>query len=146
MRLEGRKNMLEKKTYVRLVKSKIFIYFTVLVPIYVLISIKLELYPSFALLNSSDLDTSISLPMKIIHSENTSNTQEHFTTVVSMYFKLVSSKHKTTEYNAWIKNMLKSVQAPLVMYTDYKSIDFLQANRNNSAKQHIMCMVMFGTY
>ena len=74
----------------------------------------------------------INLAKKTIHSGLSSKTKTHFTTVVSMYFKLSASKHSISQYNSWIANMLKSIQAPLVMYTDSKSIEFLQANRNSS--------------
>ena len=101
-------------------------------------SIAPKLFPSsFSLKTSFSgssglLPPTIHLAKKIIHSGISNNTKAHFTTVVSMYFKLSASKHSLSAYNAWITNMLKSVQAPLIMYTDNKSIEFLQANRNSS--------------
>ena len=118
------------------IKSKFFIYSACLVIIYVLAGIVPKLFPPSLALKSSISEAREPHPAllnlaKQIISSNTSTTM-HFTTVVSMYFNLNASKHSLSEYNAWIVNMLKSVHAPLVMYTDNKSIAFLQANRNSS--------------
>ena len=120
------------------IQSKFVIYSVGLVTIYVMVSIAPKLFPSSFSLKTSFSNSSgtrqplIHLAKKTIHSGISNKTKTHFTTVVSMYFKLGASKHSLSEYNAWIVNMLKSVQAPLVMYTDNTSIEFLQANRNSS--------------
>ena len=54
------------------------------------------------------------------------------TTVVSQYFALKKSKHSQSSYNAWIINLLKSVESPLVIFTDNSSLSFLREHRNAS--------------
>lgn len=48
---------------------------------------------------------------------------QHEVTVVSSYFLLKKSKHNSEKYNNWIRNFFTSVTAPLVIFTDNKSID-----------------------
>ena len=46
-------------------------------------------------------------------------------TVFAAYFAFGKSKHSQNEYKKWVKNMLVSVTAPLVIFTDTKSKDFV---------------------
>ena len=57
---------------------------------------------------------------------------QEFTTVVCMFFSLASSKHPSSSYSVWVKNMLLSVESPLVIFTDNASLNYLQATRNAS--------------
>jgi hypothetical protein len=56
---------------------------------------------------------------------------EHKTTVVSIYFPLDKSKHSEQEYNEWNRNMLESVDAPLVIFTAFRSKEFIKKTREN---------------
>jgi hypothetical protein len=55
--------------------------------------------------------------------------QYHYTTVVSVYFSFSTSKHSPKEYKTWMRNMLISVQAPLVVLTDRQSKNFILNQR-----------------
>ena len=46
------------------------------------------------------------------------------TTVVTIYFPF-DSKHSKGEYNEWMKNIIKSVSSPLVIFTNSKSKDYI---------------------
>lgn len=49
--------------------------------------------------------------------------QQHNVTIITSYFILKKSKHRKREYKKWLKNLFQSVTAPLVIFTDKKSID-----------------------
>jgi len=55
------------------------------------------------------------------YRKNTSTS--NYVTVVSSYFRLNNSKHSTDEYQKWLRNFFLSVSAPLVIFTDGRSID-----------------------
>jgi hypothetical protein len=54
-----------------------------------------------------------------------------YVTVVSMYFSLNKSKHSLSKYDIWLKNFMKSVDKPLVLFCDKNSLDKLQKYREN---------------
>jgi hypothetical protein len=64
------------------------------------------------------------------------NSFTSYTTIVSIYYQLEKSKHSHLGYDTWITNMLKSVEnAPLVMFTDRKSADFIIKRRKNKLQR-----------
>ena len=58
--------------------------------------------------------------------------RSNFTTVISMYFNLSKSKHTNDEYRSWVRNMLLSVRAPLVMFVDRKTVEFCRKWRDST--------------
>ena len=52
-------------------------------------------------------------------------------TVVSLYFKLPSSKHSNSKYEKWATNFLQSVSAPLILLTDEISFEKFKIIRGN---------------
>lgn len=62
--------------------------------------------------------------------------QSNAATIVSCYFYSKNSKHQRYKYNKWLKNFFQSVSSPLVLFTDYKSIDHnLLKKRQNKITQ-----------
>ena len=56
-----------------------------------------------------------------------------YTTVISMYFPLIKSKHSQDEFYRWNKNALMSIKAPFVLFTDNKTkYSFEQIKPNQS--------------
>ena len=51
------------------------------------------------------------------------------TTIISMFFTFDYTKHTSKEYNKWAINMLMSVNVPLVIFTDYKTKEFIMEYR-----------------
>lgn len=54
---------------------------------------------------------------------------KNYVTVVACYFKINKSKFNATFYENWIMNFLKSVNSPLVIYTDFESQDKIKEIR-----------------
>jgi hypothetical protein len=52
------------------------------------------------------------------------NAENTYTTVISMYF-CFTSKHSSREYKRWMINILKSVNSPMIIFTDEKSKNFI---------------------
>ena len=59
---------------------------------------------------------------------------ENFTTVLTCYFAF-KSKFSSTQYRKWMINMLTSVSAPLVVFTDNASKEYI-SNIRNKTKYH----------
>lgn len=55
----------------------------------------------------------------------------NYVTVVAMYFKLNQSKYNTSVYDKWIRNFLKSVSSPIVLFTDPNSENMILKARGN---------------
>ncbi len=70
---------------------------------------------------------------------NSTKNQESFninssqTTVVSVYFAFNRSKHNQRKYFEWNRDMLLSVSAPLVIFTDHSSRKILMSIRSNES-------------
>ena len=56
-------------------------------------------------------------------------TSSSFVTVIACYFRFDRSKHNHEYYDKWLKNMLVSVQSPLVIFSDNHSKDFIYKER-----------------
>jgi hypothetical protein len=54
-----------------------------------------------------------------------------YTTVISMYFNLEKSKHTHDRYQIWIVNTLTSIKAPMIIFTDNKSKDYIYFIRSS---------------
>ena len=54
-----------------------------------------------------------------------------YSTIVSIFYQLRSSKHKNDEYEKWIRTFMQSVAAPLAMIVDSCSIEALRKIRGN---------------
>lgn len=65
-----------------------------------------------------------------LYSKTFDKEAKYQTTVVSVYFSFNKSKHSKNEYNIWNRNMLLSIDAPLVIFTDHKSKDFIMETRS----------------
>jgi hypothetical protein len=69
-----------------------------------------------------------------LYSKTFNKQVKYQTTVVSVYFSFKKSKHSKGEYDIWNRNMLLSIDAPLAIFTDHKSKDFIiearSANRS----------------
>ena len=55
-----------------------------------------------------------------------------FVTVVSIYFNFNQTKHTAGHYDMWVGNMLQSVEAPLVMYTNKELLPKFKELRKDS--------------
>ena len=54
-----------------------------------------------------------------------------YTTVISMYFSLEKSKHTHDSYRIWIVNTLTSIKAPMIIFTDNETKEFIYFIRSN---------------
>ena len=57
--------------------------------------------------------------------DDQTSSSQFYTTVISIYFSLNDSKHSNEDYELWIQNMLFSVDAPLVVFTDSNTQDMI---------------------
>ena len=73
------------------------------------------------IVNNADIVFNLNSSYLNINSNNVYSSQ---VTVVSVYFSF-KSKHSQSKYLEWIKNFLKSVNQPLIIYTDEKTKDFI---------------------
>jgi hypothetical protein len=50
---------------------------------------------------------------------------QYYSTIITVYFSLNNSKHSNEDYQVWIQNMLFSIDAPLVVFTDFNTKDLV---------------------
>jgi hypothetical protein len=68
---------------------------------------------------------------KIITQRDKHNDRQAYTTVVTIYFPLKTSKHSEDKYLTWNKRMLESVDSPLVVFTAPNCQSFINQIRVN---------------